>query len=88
MTNEVTIEVRLDADLKDAAEKLYKSVGTTFNEVIKLFVERSVKTGEVPRTKKKSAAGMLAEYANPAMIPFEKEAWAEAAVERYARSLR
>ncbi len=87
MTNEVTIEIKLDADLKAAAEKLYKSVGTTFNEVIKLFVERSVKTGEVPSVKKKSAAGMLSEYANPAMIPFEKDAWPEAAVERYARSL-
>ena len=88
MTNEVTVEIKLDADLKASAEKLYQSVGTTFNEVIKLFVKQSVETGEVPRTKKKSAAGMLAAYANPAMIPFEKDAWPEAAVERYARSLR
>ena len=88
MTNEVTVEIKLDADLKAAAEKLYQSVGTTFNEVIKLFVKQSVETGEVPRTKKKSAAGMLSAYANPAMIPFEKDAWPEAAVERYARSLR
>ena len=87
MTNEVTIEIKLDADLKEAAEKLYASIGTTFNEVIKLFVERSVKTGEVPRTKRKSAAGMLAEYANPTMIPFEKDAWPQAAVERYVKSL-
>lgn len=40
MTNEVTIEIKLDANLKNAAEKLYKSVGTTFNDVIKIFVER------------------------------------------------
>ena len=45
MTNEVTVEIKLDADLKEAAEKFYASIGTTFNEVIKLFVERSVKTG-------------------------------------------
>lgn len=88
MTNEVTVEIKLDADLKDTAEKLYRSVGTTFNEVINLFVKRSVETGEVPRTKKKSAAGMLSAYANPAMIPFEKDGLAQAAVERYARSLR
>ncbi len=87
MTNEVTLEIKIDADLKEAAEKLYQSFGTTFDEVIKLFVERSVATGEFPR-KKKSAAGMLSEYANPKMIPFEKEAWAEAAVERYARTLK
>lgn len=87
MTNEVTVEIKLDADLKEAAEKLYRSVGTTLNEVIKIFVKRSVETGEVPSTKKKTAAGMLSAYANPAMIPFEKEAWAEAAVERYVKSL-
>ena len=87
MTNEVTLEIKIDADLKDAAEKLYQSFGTTFDEVIKLFVERSVETGEIPRKNKKSAAGMLSEYANPKMIPFEKEAWAEAAAERYARTL-
>ena len=88
MTNEVTVEIKLDADLKEAAEKLYHSVGTTFNEVINLFVKRSIETGEVPRTKKKTAAGMLAAYANPAMIPFEKDGLEQVAVERYARSLR
>ena len=87
MTNEVTLEIKIDADLKESAEKLYQSLGTTFDEVIKLFVKRSVETGEVPRKNKKSAAGMLSEYANPKMIPFEKEAWPEAAVERYTRSL-
>ena len=88
MTNEITVEIKLDAELKEAAEKLYRSFGTTLNDVIKLFVKHSVETGEVPRMKKKTAAGMLSAYANPAMIPFEKEAWPEAAVERYARSLR
>ena len=87
MTNEVTVEIKLDADLKAAAEKLYQSLGTTLDEVIKLFVKRSVEMGEIPRTKKKSAAGMLSAYANPAMMPFEKDAWKEAAVERYVRSL-
>ena len=87
MTNEVTVEIKLDADLKAAAEKLYQSLGTTLDEVIKLFVKRSVETGEIPSTKKKSAAGMLSAYANPAMMPFEKDAWKEAAVERYVRSL-
>ena len=45
MTNEVTVEIKLDADLKEAAEKLYNSVGTTLDEVIKFFVKRSVETG-------------------------------------------
>ena len=88
MTNEVTVEIKLDADLKEAAEKLYRSVGTTLNDVIKLFVKHSVETGEVPRMKKKTAAGMLSAYANPAMIPFEKDGLSQMAVERYARSLR
>lgn len=45
---------------------------------------------EKPKAKKTAASirGILHEYANPDLIPFEnEEAWAEAAVERYRRVL-
>ena len=96
MTNEVTVEIKLDADLKEAAEKLYQRIGLTLEEAIPLLVKYNVEQDEKPfvippnteDTDKTSAFGALSKYANPAMIPFEKEAWPEAAVERYARSLR
>ena len=34
-----------------------------------------------------AVCGILHEYANPDLIPFEKDAWAEAAVERERRVL-
>ncbi len=33
-------------------------------------------------------AGRLHKYANPELIPFEKEAWANAAVENYIEEIR
>ncbi len=33
-------------------------------------------------------AGILHKYANPELIPFEKEAWANAAVENYIEEMR
>ena len=96
MTNEVTVEIKLDAELKEAAEKLYSRIGLTIEEAIPLLVKYNIEQDEKPfvipeDTEEEditSAFGALAKYANPAMIPFEKNGLAQAAVERYARSLR
>jgi hypothetical protein len=37
----------------------------------------------VPR-KSKSIKGIISQYANPELIPFEKEAWGEAVKEKHA----
>lgn len=96
MTNEVTVEVKLDADLKEAAEKLYQRIGLTLEEAIpylvKYNVEQDTKPFDIPdeepvAEERISAYGALAKYANPAMHPFEDGAWERAAVERYAKSL-
>ena len=99
MTNEVTVEIKLDADLKAAAEKLYSRIGLTIEEAIpflvKYNVEQDTKPFDIPdepedepvAEEKTSAYGALAKYANPAMIPFESCAWERAAVERYVKSL-
>ena len=44
---------------------------------------------EKPKAKKTAASirGILHEYANPDLIPFEKDAWPEAAVEKHRRFL-
>ena len=97
MTNEVTVEIKLDADLKDAAEKLYQRIDMTLEEAIPLLVKYNVEQDtkpfeipeepEEPQQEKTSAYGALAKYANPAMIPFESCAWERAAVKRYVKSL-
>ena len=99
MKNEVTVEIKLDADLKATAEKLYQRIGLTLEEAIpylvKYNVEQDTKPFEIPdedaeepaAVEKTSAYGALAKYANPSMIPFESCAWERVAVEDYAKSL-
>ena len=95
MTNEVTVEIKLDADLKEAAEKLYQRIGLTLEEAIPLLVKYNVEQDEKPfvippnteDTDKTSAFGALSKYANPAMIPFEDGAWERAVAKKYAKSL-
>lgn len=40
--------------------------------------------GKSEKPRRKSAKGCLSKYANPALIPSEKDAWAKAAEEKYA----
>ena len=94
MTNEITVEIKLDADLKAAAEKLYSRIDLTLEEAIPLLVKYNVEQqeGDIPKrkpesTNKPSAFGALSEYANPALIPFESCAWERAVVKKYAKNL-
>ena len=93
MAEKITVTFELDADLKEAAEKLYSRIDLTLEEAIPFLIKYNVEQqdGDIPRVKppakKNSAFGALAEYANPALIPFESCAWERAAVERYAKSL-
>ncbi len=92
MTEKITVTFEIDADLKEAAEKLYSKIDLTLEEAIPFLIKYNVEQedGYIPRVKppakKISAFGALAKYANPALIPFESCAWERAAVERYAKS--
>ena len=41
-----------------------------------------------PDSERKSMMGCLREYANPALWELEKEAWAQAAVEKYVEKMK
>ena len=92
MTEKITIE--LDAELKEAAEKLYRRMHLTLEEAIPLLVkynvEQDTKPFNIPEEEPAEHTelfGALAKYANPAMIPFEDGAWERALVRKYAESL-
>ncbi|MBQ7453605.1 MAG: hypothetical protein IJS69_00910 [Selenomonadaceae bacterium] len=98
MTNEVTVEIKLDADLKAAAEKLYQRIGLTLEEAIPFLVKYNVEQytkpfdipdepDDKPDTEHTELFGALAKYANPSMIPFEDSAWERIMVKKYAKSL-
>lgn len=87
------IVIELDDDLREAAEKLYKKIDLTLEEAIPLLIKYNIEQqeGELPKEKpiaeKNSAFGALAEYANPALIPFESCAWERAVAKRYVENI-
>ncbi len=48
MAKEVTLQVRMDADLKEQAELLYKNLGTSFAEAVRIFARQSVQEKAMP----------------------------------------
>ncbi len=50
MAKEATLQVRMDADLKEQAETLYKKLGTSFAEAVRMFAKQSVQENAMPFT--------------------------------------
>ena len=48
MSNTVVIEIQVDADLKEAAEKVLAVQGYTLEKAIVLFLEETVRLGRIP----------------------------------------
>ena len=92
MAMEAVLQVRMDKDLKDAAEKLYTDLGTSLSEAVRIFAKKSVEEQAMPfsmnKIKKHKAFGALKKYANKDLIGKEREIIAEAIVEKYAKTNR
>lgn len=50
MAKEATFQVRMDADLKAQVEELYKRLGTSFAEAVRMFARQSVQENGMPFT--------------------------------------
>ncbi len=77
MAKEATLQVRMDAELKEKVEALYKEMGTSFAEAVRIFAKQSIQENGMPfviTANHKNTYGRLAKYANPGFI--EKEAGA------------
>lgn len=48
MAKEATLQVRMDAELKEQAEELYKKLGTSFAEAVRIFASQSVQEKAMP----------------------------------------
>ena len=48
MAKEATLQVRMDADLKEQAEQLYKNMGTSLAEAVRIFARQSVQENGMP----------------------------------------
>jgi DNA-damage-inducible protein J len=75
MAKESTMQLRMDSEMKEQVEALYRSMGTSFAEAIRIFVAKSLLVNGLPfsMTLSKEAshvsvsdlAGSLRSYATP-----------------------
>lgn len=57
MAKEATLQVRMDSELKEQAELLYKQLGTSFAEAVRIFAKQSVEEQGMPFSMHLSPGG-------------------------------
>ena len=96
MKTNAVLQVRIDGDLKKEAEELYERIGITIADAVRMFIAQSIEAQGLPFEAKTGfsghrvlhAYGIASRHADPSKIPFEKNAWAEAAVKKYENNRR
>ena len=48
MPMDATVQIRMDKELKSQVEELYRSLGTSFTEAVRIFAQQSVREGGMP----------------------------------------
>lgn len=67
----------MDTELKEKVDALYKEMGISFAEAVRIFAKQSIRENGMPfviTTNHRNTYGRLAKYANPGFM--EKEAGA------------
>lgn len=96
MAKESTMQLRMDSDMKEQVESLYRSLGTSFAEAIRMFAAQSLRVNGLPfqltaENEASSAsvadlAGSLRKYATPEKLAGESaalhSAYANAAIQK------
>ncbi len=89
-TQSTVMQFRMDAELKHEAEKLFRELGTSFAEAIRIFARQCVLTRSMPITiampRQESASGAFAQYADPGKRKLEDGAFARAMETKHANA--
>lgn len=48
MAMDATLQIRMNSDLKVQVEELYRSMGTSFAEAVRIFAQQSLRDGGMP----------------------------------------
>lgn len=48
MSMDATVQIRMDSQTKLQVEELYRSLGTSFAEAVRMFAQQSIKMGGLP----------------------------------------
>lgn len=86
MAMEATLQVRMDAAVKEKVEALYRNMGTSFAEAVRMMAVQSLLENGMPfdvTASRGKAYGIASKRAKPAMIPFEKGAFEKAMVSKH-----
>lgn len=88
MAKESILQVRMDAHTKEQAELIYRNLGTSFAEAVRIFAAQSIIEGGLPfrPVNSKTAYGILSDYSNTRKIPDEKNAFEQAMVKKHDNS--
>ena len=87
MAKEAVLQVRMDAEIKEKAEQLYRSLGTSFTDAVRMFAKRSLDENGMPfqlTANKGQAFGIASGYADAGLIEKEKGAYAKAMEAKHA----
>ncbi len=88
MLKQAILQVRMDVELKEQVEQLYKSVGTSFTEAVRIFARQSLIANGLPfevKNHKGKTYGKLSSYANPDLVLQEDIAYNTAMAEKHAK---
>ena len=87
-TKSTVMQFRMDTELKRDAELLFKELGTSFAEALRIFARQCVLTRSMPISitlpQQTSASGAFAQYADPAKRKRETSAFARAMEVKHA----
>ena len=89
MAKEAIFQIRMDTDTKEEVENVYRKLGTSFAEAVRIFAAQSIKEHGFPFVPKnyeinrKSARGILSKYASEELRNKEKDAFMEAMIAKH-----
>lgn len=89
MAKQATLQVRMDADLKEKAEALYRELGTSFAEAVRIFAKQSVQENGMPfviTANRGNTYGGLSQYADLQKREQEEGAYERAMAEKYGKA--
>ena len=89
-TKSTVMQFRIDAGLKQDAEELFRELGTSFAEALRIFARQCVLTRSMPiaiaMPHHETASGAFAQYADPDKHKLEGNAFAKAMEAKYANA--
>ena len=89
-TKSTVMQFRMDTELKHEAETLFRELGTSFAEALRIFARQCVLTHSMPiaiaMPQRGTAGGTFAQYADPAKRKLESGAFARAMEAKHAHA--